>query len=67
MSEVEHAELKQVVKAAIKEALVENQDLIKEVLAELMEDAALLERMEEGRKTEFVSRDEIMDLLEPRS
>jgi hypothetical protein len=67
MSEVEQAELKQVVKAAIREALVENQDLIKEVLAELMEDAALLERMEEGRKTEFVSRDEIMDLLEPRS
>lgn len=67
MSEVEQAELKQVVKAAIREAFVENQDIIKEVLAELMEDSALLQRMEEGRQSEFVGREEIMNLLEPRS
>jgi hypothetical protein len=66
MSEVEQAELKQVVKDAIREAFAENSDIIKELLAEMMEDVALLQRMEEGRKTEFVDRDEVMKLLEPQ-
>jgi uncharacterized protein YjgD (DUF1641 family) len=67
MSEVEQAELKQVAKEAIKEVVAENSEAIKEMLAELLEDAALLQRMEEGRASEFVSRDEIMGLLEPKN
>jgi hypothetical protein len=66
MSEVEQAELKQVVKDAIREAFAENSDVIKEFLSEMMEDVALLQRMEEGRKSELVSRDEVMNLLEPQ-
>jgi hypothetical protein len=67
MSEVEEAELKQVVKQAIKEVFAENSDAIKDILVELLEDAALLQRMEEGRATGFVGRDEIVGLLEPKN
>jgi hypothetical protein len=66
MSEVEQTELKQVVKDAIREVVAENSETLKDVLIEVLEDLALLQRMEEGRKTEFVSRDEVMDLLEPK-
>jgi hypothetical protein len=66
MSEIEQAELKQVVKAAIKEVVAENSEMIKELLTEILEDSALLQRMEEGRQSEFVSREDVMDLLEPK-
>ncbi len=66
MSEVEQAELKQIVKEAIKEAVAESSEAIKDLLAEMLEDAALLQRMEEGRESDFVSRDEVMDMLEPK-
>ena len=44
----------------------ENSELVKEILAEVLEDVALLQRMEEGRQTERVDREEIMGLLEPK-
>jgi hypothetical protein len=59
--------LKQAVKQAIKEVVAENSEAIKEMLAEMLEDAALLRRMEEGKTSEFVSRDEVMGLLEPKN
>ena len=66
MSAVEQPDLKQVVKEAIKEVMIENSDMLKDLLVEILEDSALLQRMEEGRQTELVSREEIMDLLEPK-
>jgi hypothetical protein len=66
MSAVEQDELKRVVKEAIKEVMAENSELLKDLLAEVLEDAALLQRMEEGRQTELVSRDQVMELLEPK-
>jgi hypothetical protein len=66
MSEVEQAELKQAVKDAIREVVVENSETLKDILVEVLEDLALLQRMEEGRKSEFVSRGEVMDVLEPK-
>lgn len=66
MSAVEQEELKQIVKDAIKEVVAENSETLKDLLLEVLEDTALLQRMEEGRETEFVSRDEVMDLLEPK-
>jgi hypothetical protein len=66
MSEVEQAELKQVVKDAIKEVVAENRETLKDLLVEVLEDLALLQRMEEGRETELVDRDKVMDLLEPK-
>jgi hypothetical protein len=65
MSAAEQEELKRVVKEAVLEALSENSEVLKGLLVGALEDAALLERMEEGRQTEFVGRDEVMRLLEP--
>ena len=66
MSTVEQEELKQAVKEAIKEIVAENSETLKDLLVEVLEDLALLQRMEEGRETELVSRDEVMNLLEPK-
>ena len=66
MSETEQQEIKQAVKEAIKEAMIENSETLKDLLVEVIEDLALLQRMEEGRQTELVSREEIMELLEPK-
>ena len=66
MSTAEQENLKQVVKDAIREAFTENREMVKELLAEVVEDIALLQRMEEGRDTDLVSRDQIMQLLEPK-
>jgi mevalonate kinase len=66
MSTLEQQELKHVVKEAIKEVMAENSEMLKELVVETLEEIALIRRMEEGRQTEFVSRDVIMDMLEPK-
>jgi hypothetical protein len=66
MSTAEQENLKQVVKDAIREAFTENREMVKELLAEVVDDIALLQRMEEGRDTDLVSREQVMQLLEPK-
>jgi hypothetical protein len=66
MSSVEQQELKQAIKDAIKEVVLENSEIVKDILVEVLEDLALLQRMQEGQQTELVGRDEIMELLEPK-
>ena len=56
--------LKQLLKEALMESLQENRDLFREVFAEALEDIILAEAIREGRNTEFVERDKIVDLLE---
>ena len=68
MSVVEQqVDLKQLMKEAVKEALAENSEMLKELIAESIEDIAFLQRMEEGRKTPLVSRKKIMKILESKS
>ena len=66
MSAAERQELKQIVKEAVKEVMIENSGMMKDLLVEVLDDIALLQRMEEGRKTELVSREQIMEHLEPK-
>jgi hypothetical protein len=66
MSSVEQEELKRVVKEAVQEVMMENSEMLRDLLAEVLEDVVLLRRMEEGRETELISRAEVMDLLEPK-
>jgi hypothetical protein len=66
MSSAEQQDLKQAIKEAITEAMRENRDIVKEIFIEVLENMALLQHMEEGRQSEFVGRDEIMELLEPK-
>ncbi|MEX0642008.1 MAG: hypothetical protein WD468_04870 [Pirellulales bacterium] len=66
MSAAEQQELKRAVKEAVKEAMVENSEMLKDLLIEVLEDTALLQRIEEGRKSELVNREQVMELLEPK-
>lgn len=55
--------LKQAVKEALTEALSEQRDLLREVFAEVLEDFALVEAIEEGRRTARVDRARVFDVL----
>jgi len=55
--------LKQAVKEALAEALSEQRELLREVFAEVLEDFALVEAIEEGRRTEMVDRARVFDVL----
>ncbi|WP_420457342.1 hypothetical protein [Rubrivirga sp.] len=59
--------LKQALKEALIEAVSEQQDLLRAVVADVLEDIAFGEAMHEGEATEVVSRERIFDLLEGRS
>jgi hypothetical protein len=57
-------QLKDVLKAALIEVLEERSDLLRDVLAEVMEDVALGRAIQEGETSGVVSRDEVFRALE---
>ena len=57
-------ELKQTLKEALAETLHEQRELLREIFAEVLEDFALAEAIREGRQTERVERNEVVDILE---
>jgi hypothetical protein len=57
-------QLKDVLKAALIEVLEERSDLLRDVLAEVMEDVALGRAIQEGETSGEVSRDEVLRALE---
>lgn len=56
--------LKQVVKSALVEVLEERKDLVREVIEEALEDAALARAIDEGDRTGIVNREEILRTLD---
>ena len=56
--------IKELFKAAILEVLQERRDLLRDALAEAIEDLALARAIEDGEGTETVTRDEVFTLLE---
>ncbi len=58
------AEIKEVFKIAVMEALEERKDLFSKLFREISEDIALAKAIEEGEKTPKVSRREVFELLE---
>ena len=56
--------LRQMIKQALTEALDERRDLLHDVLTEVLEDLALIEAIREGRRTERVSRADVLAELE---
>jgi hypothetical protein len=56
--------LKQAVKEAVVEALHEQQEWLRDIFLEVMEEAALAEAIREGEATEEVSREDIFRLLD---
>lgn len=63
---ISHETLKQAMKEAFIEALSEQRDLVREVIAEALENVALVEAIEEGRRSEMTSREPVFDVLEGR-
>jgi hypothetical protein len=57
-------QLKDVLKAALIEVLEERSDLLRDVLAEVMEDVALGRAIQAGETSGEVSRDEVFRALE---
>lgn len=61
---IEDAKLKDMLKAAVAEALHEHRDLVKDIVEEALEDIALTRAMDEGLRTEPVPREEVVGILE---
>ena len=57
-------ELKQLLEEIIFKLFTEKREFFKEIVEEVIEDIALSKAIEEGRKNEFVSKNEIMDIIE---
>ncbi|HEX7239275.1 MAG TPA: hypothetical protein VF263_03335 [Longimicrobiaceae bacterium] len=57
-------QLKDALKAALVEVLEERADLLRDVLAEVMEDIALVRAIQDGETSEPVSREEVFRLLD---
>lgn len=56
--------IKELFKSAIIEVLEEHGDLLRQALAEAIEDIALVRAIEDGENTETITRDEVFTLLE---
>jgi hypothetical protein len=61
---IDDGKLKEMLKAAVIEALEERRDLVKDIIEEAMEDIALVRAIEEGVASPSVSRDDVFALLE---
>jgi hypothetical protein len=61
---VSETQLKDLVKAAMAETLVEQRALLREIVEEVIEDMALSRAIEEGMKSPVVTRDEVFAALD---
>jgi hypothetical protein len=56
-------ELKAILEEVLLKIMMEKRELFKEIVEEVIEDVALSKAIDEGRKGDFVSKDEIMEML----
>jgi hypothetical protein len=61
---IEDEKFKELVKAALIDALEERRDLVKDIFVEVIEDLALGRAIAEGLTTDPIPRNEILALLE---
>ncbi len=62
----DEAKLKKLVKAAVVEVLEERHDLVRDALAEAVEDLGMIQAIKEGSRSEPISRDEVFRILRKR-
>ena len=58
--------LKADIKAAVVEVLHEHPDLVREAVEEALEDAGLLRAIAEGRRSPYVSRNQVFKMIKGR-
>jgi hypothetical protein len=63
-SSLSETQIKDLMKAAILEIFQERRDLFQDLIAETLEDIALVKAIDEGKDSEPVSREAIFELLE---
>jgi hypothetical protein len=61
---IDYAQLKDALKAALSEILEERPDLLRELIAEVLEDFALTRAIQAGDAGERVTRDEVFHALD---
>ena len=62
----EDAKLKRLLKAAVVEVLEERRDLVRDALAEAVEDLGMVRAIQEGSRSPSISRDEVFRILRKR-
>ena len=55
---------KELIKASLKEIMTENKEFFKEIISESIEDAGMVNAIQEGRNNKFVAEKNIMAILE---
>lgn len=61
---IEEGKLKDLIKTALIEVLETRRDLVQEIVEDAMEDFAFSRAIDQGMKSEKVSRDEVFAILE---
>lgn len=61
--QIDNAQIKELFKQAIIEAIEEKKDAVHDLLLEAMEDLAMTRAIEDGEETESVSREEVFKIL----
>jgi len=64
---IDESRLKEILKKALIEVLEERKTLFYELIAEVLEDIALVRAIKEGETTESVSRAEVFSILEGKA
>ena len=60
------AKLKRLLKAAVVEVLEERRDLVRDALAEAVENLGMVRAIQEGSRSPSISRDEVFRILRKR-
>lgn len=63
-SSLSETQIKELIKSAILEIFQERRDLLQDLVAEALEDLALVKAIDEGKDSEAVSREAIFSILE---
>ncbi len=61
---IDEGQLKEALKSALVEILEERKDLLRDLIEEALEDVALARAIEEGERSELVTRDQVFNALE---
>jgi hypothetical protein len=64
---IDESRLKEIMKKALIEVFEERKNLFYELVAEVLEDIALVNAIKEGEDEESVSRDEVFSILEAQA
>ena len=62
----DEAKLKKLLKAAVVEVLEERRDLVRDALAEAVEDLGMIRAIQEGSRSPSIGRDEVFRILRKR-